>query len=247
MTKAKTRPRHPRARCKSHTQRRASAKRACCKRDFRAFDASLSTPPSASRAKPADGPRFYNARLIAGRVVTDPDNAARERAARAARRERPSAARGLRLLLRICRRPVRPRRSRRVVCGRARRRHRARGLLSQPARDQQPHRLPAEAADARLLGRRRAARRVRRGAAQLRADRRDPEGDAGRRARGRGRALLQAQRRQLRERRSAPAWPTSASPAAPRAHRPSRCRWRAISICRPRRHLLARSTRCCSR
>ena len=117
----------------------------------------------------------------------------------------------------------------------------------EPARDRQPHRLPAEAADAHLLRRRRAARRVRRGAAQLRADRRDPEGDAGRGAGGRGRALLSAPRRQLRERASAPGWPTSARRAAPRAPRPSRCRSRATSICRPRKHLLARSTRCCFR
>ena len=32
-----------------------------------------------------------------------------------------------------------------------------------------------------------------------------------------------------------------------RAHRPSRCRSRATSTCRPRRHSLARSTRCCFR
>ena len=51
-----------------------------------------------------------------------------------------------------------------------------------------------------LLRRRRAARRVRRGAAQLHADRRDPEGHAGRRARRRGREVLPAQRRQLRQR-----------------------------------------------
>ena len=119
--------------------------------------------------------------------------------------------------------------------------------VSQPARDRQPHRLPAEAADARLLGRRRAARRVRRGAAQLHADRRDPEGDEGRRAGGRGRALLPARRRRLRGRASAPAWPTSAKARSARAPRPSRCRWRATSICRPRKHLLARSTRCCWR
>ena len=87
-----------------------------------------------------------------------------------------------------------------LAVGRADRRHRAGGGLPQPARDRQPHRLPAEAADARLLGRRRAARRVRRGAAQLHADRADPQGDAGRRARHRGRALLQAQRRRLRQR-----------------------------------------------
>ena len=93
--------------------------------------------------------------------------------------------------------------------------HRAGGRLSQPARDRQPDRLPAEAADARLLGRRRAARRIRRGAAQLHADRADPEGDAGRRARHRGRALLRAQRRRLQGRASAPAWPTSARRAAP--------------------------------
>ena len=96
------------------------------------------------------------------------------------------------------------------------------------------------------LGRRRAARRIRRGAAQLRADRADPEGDAGRGARHRGRALLPARRRRLRRRASAPGWRTSARRAA-RARRRSRCRSRATSTCRPRRPSPARSTRSCWR
>ena len=85
---------------------------------------------------------------------------------------------------------------------------RAGGGLPEPARDRRPDRLPAEAADAHLLGRRRAARRVRRRAAQLHADRADPEGDAGRGAGGRGRALLRARRRRLQGRAARRRWPT---------------------------------------
>ena len=58
-------------------------------------------------------------------------------------------------------------------------------------------RLPAEAAAAHLLGRRRDDRRVRRGTAQLRAHRRDPEGHEGGRALDRGRRLLPPPRREL--------------------------------------------------
>ena len=101
-------------------------------------------------------------------------------------------------------RPHRPHAARTRGVGGARggadRGDRAGGGLPQPARDRQPHRLPAQAAAAGLLGRRRAARRVRRGAAQLHADRADPEGDEGRGPGDRGRALLQAQRRRLQGR-----------------------------------------------
>ena len=61
---------------------------------------------------------------------------------------------------------------------------------AQPARHQQPDRLPAAPAPARVRGRRPVARRIRRGAAHLHAHRSDPQGDEGRRARHRGRQLL---------------------------------------------------------
>ena len=67
----------------------------------------------------------------------------------------------------------------------------------QPARHRQPHRLPAQAAAACVLGRWRAVGRVRRGTPHLRADPRNPQGDEGRRTRHRGRQLLQPQRRGL--------------------------------------------------
>ncbi len=124
-----------------------------------------------------------------------------EDSARAARGGRSESAlpSWAKVLLRIVAGSVRPRRGGGCLGG-LRGRHRARRLLSQSSRDRQPPRLPAEAADARVLRRRRAPGRVRRGAAQLRAHRRDPEGDAGRGARRRGREVLPAQRRQLRER-----------------------------------------------
>lgn len=42
----------------------------------------------------------------------------------------------------------------------------------------------------------------------------------------------------------APAWPTWAAPKV-KARRPSRCRWRATSICHPRKHSRARFMKFC--
>jgi hypothetical protein len=115
--------------------------------------------------------------------------------------------------------------------------------LPQPARHRRPDRLPAQAAaavsvaDGVLLGEFGEERRTSRRSP-------DPQGDEGRGAGHRGRALLPARRRRLQGRGCAPRWPTCATLAA-RARRPSPCRWRATSTCPPRRPSPARSTRSC--
>ena len=103
-------------------------------------------------------------------------------------------------LARLCRarhRLDRGPRARRRGLGRHHRGRRARGGLPQPAGHFGPVRLPAQAAAARLLGRRRADRRIRRGAAQPDADRGHPQGHEGRGAGHRGLAFLFARRRRL--------------------------------------------------